>query len=274
MLQVDRRALYQRFLPSGEEHAFVWKYAPATGGRRPRHFHSEPEVNLVVSGWARFGVGRSVVRVSAGEMITFPPGQDHALLEASSDLFLYAIGLEASYAEEVIGVRRESVVPLHVRLSDREVAHVVEQAGALVDRAGAKELGAELWHRCQWLGRHAAGAGRRPHVLTRRALELVATAPDLALDTLAAELRAHPSEVSRHFHADLGTPLVRYRTRLRLLEVIRLVDAGTHDLMAAASAAGFGSYSQCHRTFVSELGCGPRQFFSEKREPMQLAYAG
>jgi hypothetical protein len=52
------------------------------------------------------------------------------------------------------------------------------------------------------------------------------------------------------------------------------VDRGQYDLMTAASAAGFGSYAQCHRTFQSELGCAPRRFFSELRDQMQLAYAG
>jgi AraC-like DNA-binding protein len=44
-------------------------------------------------------------------------------------------------------------------------------------------------------------------------------------------------------------------------------------LTRAASLAGFGSYSQCHRTFQSELGCAPRKFFSGIREQMQLTYA-
>jgi methylphosphotriester-DNA--protein-cysteine methyltransferase len=91
---------------------------------------------------------------------------------------------------------------------------------------------------------------------------------------LAESLRTHPSEVSRHFHADLGMTLVRYRTRLRLLRLIEGVDAG-NDLMRAASTAGFGCYSQCHRSFQAELGCAPRLFFSSGlREQMQAAYLG
>jgi AraC-like DNA-binding protein len=111
------------------------------------------------------------------------------------------------------------------------------------------------------------------HVLTRRTLTLVAEQPDRGLDALAHELRTHPSEISRHFHRDVGMTLVRYRTRVRLLRLVHLVDAGG-DLMCAASEAGFGSYSQCHRAFHAELGCAPAQFFrSEARERMQLAYA-
>ena len=67
---------------------------------------------------------------------------------------------------------------------------------------------------------------------------------------------------------------VRYRARQRMLQLIRLVDAG-RDLTSAASEAGFGSYSQCHRVFHAELGCAPKSFFySGRREEMQRIYDG
>ena len=80
MVDAPQRALYQRFLPSRDPHTYVWKYSQATGGRRPRHFHAEPEVNLVVRGSATFGIGDGAARVSRGDLIAFPSGQDHALV--------------------------------------------------------------------------------------------------------------------------------------------------------------------------------------------------
>ena len=267
-------ALYQRFLPDGRVRAFVWKHAQSVGGRRPRHFHSEPELNLVVHGSATFGIGNAVVRASRGDLLAFPAGQDHALLEASSDLYLYAIGLDAAHSAAVLGTASEPTSPLHVRLEASELERLVDQAAAIVDRRDAEQLGAELWHRMHWLGRRAVDhGGRRPHVLTRRAVQLLAGAPDLGLEALAAELRTHPSEVSRHFHHDVGMTLVNYRTRQRLLQLIRLVETGNHDLRSAASEAGFGSYSQCHRSFHAELGCAPASFFfSGVLEQMQHVY--
>jgi AraC-like DNA-binding protein len=253
----------------------VWKYAESIGGRRPRHFHAEPELNLVVRGSATFGVGSGVVRVSRGEILAFPAGQDHALLEASPDLYLYAIGLDPSFSAEVLGCRGDSVVPLHVRLAPNDVEAIVGRAAAIVDRSKTHQLGAELWERTHWLARRATTyEGRGAHVLTRRTLKRLETEPELGLEALANELKTHPSEISRHVHRDLGTTFVRHRNRLRLLRVIRLVDSAESDLMTAASAAGFGSYSQCHRTFHSELGCAPREFFfSGLREHIQRTYA-
>ncbi|HEY3494304.1 MAG TPA: AraC family transcriptional regulator [Polyangiaceae bacterium] len=270
------RALYQRFLPEHGRQSYVWKYSQSIGGRRPRHFHAEPELNLVVRGSARFGVGDRMLLVSEGELVAFPSGQDHALLEGSADLYLYAIGLDAAYSGHVLGAEREPPGPLHARLEGRERAEVFERAASIVDRAGAEQLGAELWERVHWLGqRSAERLGRPAHVLTRRALQLMTRAPELGPGALAAEFGVHQSELSRYFHRDTGVTLVHHRARLRVLELIRLVNRGEHDLMVAASAAGFGSYSQCHRTFRSEFGCSPREFFfSGLRERMQLAYLG
>ena len=273
MVGTERRALFQPFLPDHEPHAFVWKYADSIGGRRPRHFHGEPELNLVVRGTATFGIGDRVVQLAPGELLAFPSGQDHVLLAASPDLYLYAIGLDMNYSAHVLGTKKEQVVPLHARLGEEELALVIDRAAAIVDRAGADQLGAELWERMHWLARRSTpGPHSSTHVLTRRAMQLMSSEPELGLDALAREIGTHPSEVSRHFHADVGMTLVRYRMRLRLLQLIHLVDGGARDLMAAAAAAGFGSYSQCHRTFQSEFGCAPREFFSELRSGMQLAY--
>lgn len=260
-------------MPDRRQRAFVWKYAEEIGGKRPRHFHQEPELNLVVRGSASFCVGNRVVRVSAGELLAFPAGQEHALLDASPDLYLYAIGLDAAFSREVLGVRNDTVVPLHVRLAPEELEAVSDRAAGTVDRPQASELVAELWERSHWLGRRGAPCqGHAPHVLTRRVLKLLESEPELGLGALAKGLRTHASEISRYFHRDIGIPLVRYRTRLRLLAFIQLFDAGEHDLTRAANNAGFGSYSQCHRTFQSELGCSPRQFFSGVRQQMQLTY--
>jgi AraC-like DNA-binding protein/quercetin dioxygenase-like cupin family protein len=271
----EPRSIVQSFLPTaGKERAFVWKYSHAIGGRRPRHFHIEPEVNVVARGSATFAIGNAVAQVSEGDLLLFPPGQDHALLTASPDLYLYAIGLEPGYSAEVLGPEGSVPMPLHVAVGARELNLLLERAAAIVDQSRAHSLAAELWERSFWIGPRATPRTRRAsHVLTRRTLQLLSRAPELGLDALARYARAHPSEVSRYFHRDMGVPLARYRTRLRLLHLIRQFDSGDTDLMASASIAGFGSYSQAHRSFQAELGCGPRQFFSDGwREQMQAIY--
>ncbi|MEP7050215.1 MAG: AraC family transcriptional regulator [Pseudomonadota bacterium] len=267
-----KQAIHQSFLPPGGERAFVWKYSDPIGGRRPRHFHAEPELNLVLSGSATFGIGDTVVKVLAGELVAFAPGQDHVLLDSSPDLYLYALGLDANYSTQVLG--QEPSGPLHVSLSGSELRPVLACAGELVERSGIAQPAAELWERVHCLARRATSrSAQLTHVLTRRTLELVSVNPELTLTDVAQNLRAHPTDVSRYFHRDMGITLVRYRTRLKLLNFIHLVDAQQPELMTAASHAGFGSYSQCHRTFQSELSCSPREFFlAGVRADMQHAY--
>jgi AraC-like DNA-binding protein len=148
----------------------------------------------------------------------------------------------------------------------------VGRASAIVDREGVEQPCAELWEQAHWLGRRRT-AGPAMHVLTRRSLSAVNRAPDLELQALAARLKTAESEISRYFHRDVGMTFARYRTRLRLLRLIGLMEAGGATLGSAAQASGFGSYSQCHRIFAAELGCSPRQFFQAGlREQMQQAY--
>lgn len=269
-------ALLQSFLPTESgTRAYVWKYSHAIGGRRPPHFHIEPELNLVVAGSATFKIGDLLVRTSVGDLLAFPPGQDHALLEASPDLYLYAIGMDPELASEVLRTDRDGMaLPLRVRLAPQDLAALARLSADIVERFGIEQLGAELWDRAHWLRRRSPLESKTAmHVVTRRALQSLYDEPNVGLDALSRKLHAAPSEISRHFHRDTGMKLVRYRARLRLLRFFRLVDAGAHSLMTSASEAGFGSYAQFSRTFHAELGCSPREFFVPGvRQRMQEAY--
>ena len=85
-------SLYQPFpMVTPQVRAQVWRHAPQF--RRPRHFHDEPEINLVVAGSGRFGVGDTTFTAQAGDLLWFTPGQDHVLLEASDDFDLFVVAL-------------------------------------------------------------------------------------------------------------------------------------------------------------------------------------
>jgi AraC-like DNA-binding protein/mannose-6-phosphate isomerase-like protein (cupin superfamily) len=270
------RAIPQGFLPPrGQSRAFVWKYSPVNWGRRPRHFHGEPEFNLIASGCATFGIGERVVTVSEGDLLGLPPAQDHVLLEASPDLYLFAVGMEPAFSSDVLRAEPDDVMlPIHIRLPVDDFRDLVRRASGIVDREGMEQPCAELWEQAHWLtSRNASRPITSMHVLTRRAIAAVNDAPELELQSLATRLRTSDSEISRYFHRDLGMTFAHYRSRLRILRLIRLMEAGGTTLRSAARTSGFGSYSQCHRIFQARLGCSPRQFFHEGlREQMQQAY--
>jgi len=253
-------ALYQPFPIPGTARGHVWHHVPAT--RRPRHFHSEPELNLIAAGQALFGVGKATISVSAGDLLWWPPGQDHVLLDASPDLDLYVIGVTPAFSEHVLAGRPAgtSVGATQLRLDPDALKGL--QAACAAQVAGGDTAAIERHVGDLWREAHRLRARKSDHhPLTVRALSSLLGRPDLNRGELARLIRGNASEVSRFFHRDLGLTLVAYRTRLRLIRFIQLVENGNQSFLAAAIDAGFGSYSQCHRAFQQAFDCPPRVFF-------------
>ena len=263
-------ALYQPFPIPGAARGHIWHHVPAT--RRPRHFHAEPELNLISAGSATFGAGEKAVTVVAGDLLWWPPGQDHILLEASPDFDLYVIGLTPGFSDRVLGdvAKGINAGAARFRLDRKHLVKFIPLCAApsAGSKADIERRVGDFWREAHRL-RVTAYDG---HSLTRRTLESVLARPDLKRSDLAQLVRGNVSEVSRHFRQDIGLTLTTYRTRLRLLHFIDLVDKGAR-LLPAAEEAGFGSYSQCHRMFQQTLGCNPRLFFrSGVREEMSERY--
>jgi AraC-like DNA-binding protein len=252
-------ALYQPFPIAGTARGHIWHHVPAT--RRPRHFHAEPELNLIAAGRAVFGYGEASISVAAGDLLWWPPGQDHVLLDATPDLDLYVIGVTPAFSEQVLaGCAGASGGATRLRLDPGALTSL--RAACSVQMAGADAAVVERHVGDLWREAHALRAPIRGyHPLTVRALNSLIARPDLKRGGLARLIHGNASEVSRYFHRDIGLTLVAYRTRLRLIRFIQLVEGGGRSFLAAAIDAGFGSYSQCHRAFQHAFDCTPRVFF-------------
>jgi AraC-like DNA-binding protein len=249
-------ALFQPFPMLGGRRAQVWRHQPAY--RRPRHFHAEPELNVVLGGSAIMGVGDRTVVAAAGHVLLFQPGQDHVLLEASDDFELFVVGLRPELAEFALGAHGPAI--RCAELDERELSLLDAELSGLCDvRDGA--INEE-----RLVGVFSRATERSPkgHVHSRRALQLLKRRRDASEGQLARELGVDPSGISRHFHGDLAVTLVEYRSRLRLMRFVDLVDAGA-SFGRAALDADFGSYAQCHRVFRRLLGCSPSQYFHGAR---------
>lgn len=240
--------------------AQLWRYAPEY--RRPRHFHPEPELNLVLSGNAHFGSGNVTLPAGRGDLLWWPPGCDHELLDASLDFDLYVFALTPELWARVVRQQVASVPsgPLIVRLGDAQTSSLHARLAAPVltaEASVAERHVVELW----LAALDSRSKVPRPDNLGQRVLRSLLQSPDVDRNERARLVGAHPSELSRSFHRELGVTMGTYRARLRLLRFVALVDSGRHNLLAAALAAGFGSYSQCHRAFRRTFGCMPRAFF-------------
>jgi AraC-like DNA-binding protein len=266
-------AVYQPFPMATTARAHIWRHAPAT--RRPRHFHSEPELNLVAGGCAAFGMGEKVLPVARGDLLWWPPGQDHVLIDASPDFDLFVIGVTADFSLRALADTPDvaCVGPIQIRLSPAALADLEDTClapGSAVDVPAIERKVGDLWRRAHALRRVAESM----HVVTRRTMLSLYQRPDLGRSEIAQLVRTCPTEISRCFHDDMGTTLSAFRSRLRLLHFIRSVDAGAPSLLAAALGAGFGSYSQCHRVFQQAFGCTPRLYFkTQLRHQMENSFA-
>jgi methylphosphotriester-DNA--protein-cysteine methyltransferase len=86
----------------------------------------------------------------------------------------------------------------------------------------------------------------------------------------AAELGVSEGFLSRAVHRDLGVTFVEHRARTRVAHFLALVQAKGINFLDAALAAGFGSYSQFHRTFSRVSGSRPRDYLGRGRRRSQL----
>lgn len=89
---------------------------------------------------------------------------------------------------------------------------------------------------------------------------LLKTDPSMTGSEIGERLRLSASRIARVFKAEAGISLVDYRNQLRLERFYMLLDQQGGNLMAAALAAGFGSYGQFHRVFLAVNGTTPGQF--------------
>jgi AraC-like DNA-binding protein/mannose-6-phosphate isomerase-like protein (cupin superfamily) len=244
--------------------AQIWRHQPSF--RRPRHFHDEPELNVVVRGHATLGVGERVLQLGAGQVVALEPGQDHELLAASDDLELFVVALRPELAAK----RPEPFAPTtelwSLPASARtEPWSALAELGNVSCAEAVERAVVELWV-------SLAALGRRPSALARRASGALRSERALSGAELAKRLHTTPSELSRVFRRSLGVPMVEYRARLRLLEFVRRVDAG-QSLTAAALDADFGSYAQCYRVCERALGCSPSRYFDGLRREVDARVA-
>jgi AraC-like DNA-binding protein len=259
-------SLYQPFPMLPGRRAQAWRHHPAF--RRPRHFHPEPELNVVGKGSALIGLGDRVVRLGAGGVILFHPGQDHVLLEASPDLELWVLALRADLAGQALDslARAASVgdrlSPSALRTLEDTLAGLAQVSDAVAVETGTVRLFSSLQTHLS-----------TNHVLSRRALEAASAKPSTPGAQLARRLGVDPSALSRNFHDSFGLTLVSYRARQRAMAFVRLVDSG-QSLTRAAMSAGFGSYAQCHRVITKALGCSPNRYFAGERARIDDARIG
>lgn len=267
----------------------LW-YSTAASTRFGRHYHRELELNLIVTGEARYWFPHRELRIVAPAALWIPPLVEHELLDASQDLSMWVHSFRAPPAEAepcAPGPRRRGS-PSALRAALRELSDGPRLTGVsrlelerlcARSRSGLLRPGPERFNgllseifSVAWSARgcpvEERGAPSSSHPAARRVAgwlrELDASNP---VEVIAGSTSLSRERLSRVFADCFGIGLVQYRNHHRVQHFIRAYGHGDDaNMLRVALQVGFGSYVQFHRAFKQVVGCPPAQHLERVRE--------
>jgi AraC-like DNA-binding protein len=241
--------------------------------RPSAHRHAELEVNLVLRGTASYLLGERRYALTPGTLTWLFPGQDHVLVDESSDHELWWAVFRPSLVAQVATSRparqlqeQDPIGQFSRRLESGRVRrlgalfHDVQQAETVDDllfNTGLAYLLSLAWQAFLDSDDVVEGVDLHPAVETvARMLQVDPNAGDLA--RLARTAHLSPSHLSRIFKDQTGVSISRFRNQQRLQRFLLLYGRGRRTTaLAAALDAGFGSYAQFYRIFREQAGRSP-----------------
>jgi AraC-like DNA-binding protein len=264
-----------------------WYSTPAST-RFARHYHRELELNVIVTGEARYWFPDRELHVVAPAALWIPPLVEHELLDASDDLSMWVHSFRTGGAEDVSsnpagGRQLPSVVQAALReLVDGPRVSVVPPAvlARLCARSRQSLLRPDLPRFNQilseifsvaWSARCPPGARGAPAACHPAALRAarVLREPDTwgSMEALARATPLSRERLSRVFAHCFGIGLVQYRNHHRVQHFIHAYGDGSgSNMLRAALDVGFGSYVQFHRAFKQVVGYPPVRHLERVRE--------
>lgn len=261
---------------------------------RPSHFHGQIEFMLVLRGAATMRIGRKLQTAHAGQLIWHLPSVAHEMVRATDDLDARIVLVEPFVAVELAGVcggtgssrpatawvrdlgwlaARRPVVELrrsHLDALLEDCERTFDICWPLVDETPRlKRLLDKAWHATRV--EHVALG---PNSLVELACGLLLEDASLDRRSVSRLLGVSEGYLSRSFERELGLSFVTQRARIRIGRFAEFVQAAGMKLIDASEAAGFGSYSQLHRTFEQVVGLAPWTYFhrgGRERRALELS---
>ncbi len=230
------------------------------------HRHTELEFNLIVAGHGAYRTPDRRYDLGPGTAAWIFPGTDHRMVRTSPGFALWVVAIKAAALRRHLGGRFQA---LHGAappgrwcrtLADDDVRHFVALLGEL---HGAHEDPIRFNHGLRYLIAQAWTAFERApatpahHPAIAAADRALSADPGLALGELARHSGTSQRRLSALLRSATGAGLAALR-RHRVERALVLAQQGAA-LAAAASAAGFRSYRQFHRSCIQVTGASPRE---------------
>jgi AraC-like DNA-binding protein len=244
------------------------------GDVRPRaHRHAELEVNLVLRGTASYVLGERRYALTPGTLTWLFPGQDHVLVDESSDHELWWAVFRPALVARIATTGHAR--PLGEQdpagtFSRRLDSGRVRRLGAIFDdvqgaetvddvlvNTGLAYLLSVAWR--AFLDSDDIIEGVDLHPAVETVVRVLRADPDAGdLTALARAAGLSSSHLSRIFKEQTGVSITRFRNQQRLQRFLQIYGSGRRTTaLAAALEAGFGSYAQFHRVFREQTGRSP-----------------
>lgn len=226
------------------------------------HWHDELEFNLVLGGHGTYFVPEGQYDLIPGTLVWLLPGQRHRLMRSPDfDMWVVTVdpqNLEAEFFDDIRACACCTLATEDVIALDRLLCHVSQD----MDEPGLYSAGLEYAARsARHISMNSIGPVRKPpHPAVLAALSFLRENAEIAsMAALARMCGVSPDYLSQLLVSQTGRRFVEWRNRMRL-ERFHILYPESHDLLTAALAAGFGSYTQFHRVFLNFLGVTPGEW--------------
>ena len=237
------------------------------------HHHEELEFNLIVAGRGAYFLEDRQYELKPGSLVWILPHQRHRLMRGPG-LDMWVGSLTSShYTPEILALAAahpfkalsaEDAIAL-----DRLYVHLSQDA----DRPDVYSLGLR-YAVSSTIHIARTSAGPPPpvrHPAVTQALSLIRRKEEIAnLAALASMCGVSTKYLGDLLVAQTGRGFVEWRNIARL-ERFQDVYPASEDLLTAALAAGFGSYTQFHRVFQDVVGTTPGDWARKQDENTRLA---
>ncbi|KAB7647710.1 helix-turn-helix domain-containing protein [Polymorphobacter fuscus] len=238
------------------------------------HYHDTLEFNLVVAGRGAYFLEDRHYDLLPGTLVWLLPFQSHRLLRAPGlDMWVGALG-ERHYTPEMLAeVAQHPIKRLAANDAvalDRLFSHVSQDA----DAPAVYEVGMQYAVRSAiQIARNSAGPPPPVlHPAVTQALALLRADDAISnLSELAKRCRVSANYLAELLVSQTGRGFVEWRNIARL-DRFQNFYPESEDLLTAALAAGFGSYTQFHRVFQDMIGTTPGHWARKRTEsgPIKL----
>lgn len=255
----------------------VWLYAAgAQFTPRRSHAHDELEFNLCVSGEAEYLMDGGRITLKPGHILWLFPEQIHALHRATADFQMWIAVFRPGLIDAAC--RQPENLPLRDRarpnrptkalLPPKEAlgltnALLAASAARLHDQSDRfnallPPLLLDAWAQTQAASQRPPEDALHPAVY-RAAMRLHQDPTTESLAALARDAGLSFEHLSRLFARQMGQTMRAYRTEQRLRLFREHLAGQRFNLTEAALEAGFGSYAQCYRACMEQIGVKPSQ---------------